>query len=184
MLRMKLPLKKQQKKCNQFMQFNSVNDLNESGSKSLLTNVLELNQNCGIIEKNSNFCNLNKIKSKILNDQLTNHSHSNNNNNNNQSNNLCLKCCLSHPKTEPYFVNDFPSLKRNLNQILKEIRAITIKLKKNEDDEEKALTWKFAAMVIDRLCMILFAIATFLSTALILLTSKNFFTPSDPSEKF
>jgi hypothetical protein len=196
MLRMKFPLKdikKQSKKSNPLSQGNSLNDINELSSKSLLANVLDINDNFGVISnKNSHFNRINKSKSKILNDQLTNYSHQNHNNY--HSNNVsCLKrenSSLSQTTfdNDPYLSNttktDVTSLKRNLNLILKELRVITNKIKDDEEDEEKALTWKFAAMVIDRLCMIFFAIATFTSTALILLTSKNFFEPSDPSDKF
>ena len=72
-------------------------------------------------------------------------------------------------------------LSKDLNFILQELRCITQKIKKDEYEEEKSLDWKFAAMVIDRLCMVLFYLATFISTCLILLTSKNFFKSSDLS---
>jgi hypothetical protein len=196
MLRMEFPLKdikKKSKKSNPLSQGNSLNDINELSSKSLLANVLDINDNFGVItNKNSHFNRINKSKSKILNDQLTNYSHQNHNSfhGNNVS---CLKrenSSLSQSTfdNDPYSGNsaktDVTSLKRNLNLIIKELRVITSKIKDDEEDEEKALTWKFAAMVIDRLCMVIFAAATFLSTALILLTSKNFFKPSDPSDKF
>ena len=64
---------------------------------------------------------------------------------------------------------------QNLRMILKEIQTITRKIKGDEEDEEMSLDWKFAAMVIDRLCLIFFSMATFFSTAVILLTAKNFF---------
>ena len=72
-------------------------------------------------------------------------------------------------------------LSKDLKFILKELRCITQKIKKDEYEEEKSLDWKFAAMVIDRLCMVLFYFATLISTCLILLTSKNFFKSSDLS---
>lgn len=75
-------------------------------------------------------------------------------------------------------------LRKCLSSILKELRMITAKLKEDEDDEGKALDWKFAAMVIDRLCMVVFAVATLLSAILILFTSKNIFKPSDPSQYY
>ena len=67
-----------------------------------------------------------------------------------------------------------------MKSILKELRCITNKIKRDEYEEEKSLDWKFAAMVIDRLCMILFYLATFITTCLILLTSKSFYKKSDP----
>ena len=71
--------------------------------------------------------------------------------------------------------NEIYSLRRNLNLILKELRVITNKLREDEEDEEKSLNWKFAANVIDRLCMVFFAMATCFSFIIILLTSENFF---------
>ena len=61
---------------------------------------------------------------------------------------------------------------------------ITKKLKDDKQDETRGFTWKFAAMVIDRLCMIIFAIATIISTLAILLSSKNFFKDSIPDPRF
>jgi hypothetical protein len=79
--------------------------------------------------------------------------------------------------------SELNGLRKHLHLILKEIRFINSRLKREEGDEESSLKWKFAAMVIDRLCMILFIIATVLSNALIL-SSKNFFKSSNPSENF
>jgi hypothetical protein len=80
--------------------------------------------------------------------------------------------------------NDINSVKRNLNGILREIKQITQKIKDDEEDENKELSWKFAAMVIDRLCLIIFSLCTLFSTVSILMTSKNFFVPSDPDPIF
>lgn len=62
-----------------------------------------------------------------------------------------------------------------LSQILRELQVITRKIKIDQEEEDKSLDWKFAAMVIDRLCMVFFSFATLISTAGILLTAKNFF---------
>jgi hypothetical protein len=43
-------------------------------------------------------------------------------------------------------------LKCNLECILREMKVVTMKLIENEDEEDKSLEWKFAAMVVDRLC--------------------------------
>lgn len=74
------------------------------------------------------------------------------------------------------FDDDELSIKSNfLNQILKELQIITKKMKIDQEEEDRGLDWKFAAMVIDRLCLVIFTLATFISTAGILLTAKNFF---------
>lgn len=83
-----------------------------------------------------------------------------------------------------FYMSKNEMMRKCMQSILKELRAITEKLREDEDDEEKGLEWKFAAMVIDRLCMIVFAVATLLSAILILFTSKNIFKPSDPSPTF
>ena len=76
--------------------------------------------------------------------------------------------------------NETSILSNHMKNIVKELRCITHKIKKDEYEEEKSLDWKFAAMVIDRLCMILFYFATFVTTCLILLTSKVFYKNKDP----
>lgn len=60
--------------------------------------------------------------------------------------------------------SEINSLKEWLDKILKEIEVLTNKVRQDVDEDHRRLNWKFAAMVIDRLCMILFAIATFTST--------------------
>ena len=76
------------------------------------------------------------------------------------------------------------TLKGSLDAILKELRNMTQKLRDDEEEEEQSLNWKFAAMVIDRLCMYFFAVATFFSTALILFTSPNLYKSSNPDPIF
>ena len=83
-----------------------------------------------------------------------------------------------------FYMSKNEMMRKCLSSILKELRSITQKLREEEDEEENGLEWKFAAMVIDRLCMIVFAVATLLSAILILFTSKNIFKPSDPSPTF
>ena len=133
-------------------------DLNEASSKSLLANVLDLNDD--YFNKSSS-----KFKSRVLNEQLMSGLSTNRSTLNRQSSAL----------SDHFDEADPNPIKRNLAQILKELKALTRKIKDDEDDEEKELYWKFAAMVMDRLCMLFFAAATFFSTTLILLTSKNFF---------
>ena len=65
-------------------------------------------------------------------------------------------------------------MNHNLNMILKEVQVLTKRLIENDIDEEQAMDWKFTAMVIDRLCFIIFLAATLISTSLILFTAKNF----------
>jgi hypothetical protein len=80
--------------------------------------------------------------------------------------------------------SDVITLKNSLHLILKELCIVTNKVKENENYEDIELMWKFAAMVIDRLCMVVFSILTIMSTASILFTSTNFFSNSDPDPKY
>ena len=60
------------------------------------------------------------------------------------------------------------SLKRELGLILKEIKLITEKIKDDEESSSVEGDWKFAAMVLDRLCLILFTVFTMLATVAVL----------------
>lgn len=71
--------------------------------------------------------------------------------------------------------SELNAYKKIIGSILKELSKLTQKIKDDDDDEAKELNWKFAAMVIDRLCMIFFIVSTFGCTVGILLTSPNFF---------
>lgn len=71
--------------------------------------------------------------------------------------------------------SDMLSLKVELSSILKEIRSITRKMASDDEEAEMALEWKFAAMVLDKLCLYLFLILTVGSTVGLLFTNPNFF---------
>ena len=107
----------------------------------------------------------------------TNNNHNNNHNEPSSGNNSNNNCNSNSKK-------DSVVLKRNLCMILRELRLLTKKLREDEEDESKGKRWKFAAMVIDRLCMIIFSIANLTSTFAILLTAKNVFKDSNPDPKF
>jgi hypothetical protein len=62
---------------------------------------------------------------------------------------------------------------RELSLILKEIKVITDKIR---DDEESATVegdWKFAAMVLDRLCLITFTLFTIVATLAVLAAAPH-----------
>ncbi|XP_068211467.1 neuronal acetylcholine receptor subunit alpha-7-like isoform X6 [Palaemon carinicauda] len=69
------------------------------------------------------------------------------------------------------------SCTRELNLILKEIRVITDKMRKDDDEEEVANDWKFAAMVVDRLCLIVFTLFTVTATIAVLLSAPHIIVP-------
>ncbi|XP_054711409.1 acetylcholine receptor subunit alpha-type acr-16-like [Uloborus diversus] len=53
-----------------------------------------------------------------------------------------------------------------LQAILRELKFITAKFKKDDEDAEVVSDWQFAAMVVDRICLINFTIFTVASTVL------------------
>lgn len=62
---------------------------------------------------------------------------------------------------------------RELSLILKELRVITDKLRKDEEDEEVTNDWKFAAMVIDRMCLYIFTFFTVAATIAVLMSAPH-----------
>ena len=167
---------------------NSASDLNDLSSKSLLANVLDINDEFGVVSGKKN-----SILNRNLNTRLKQQNSNSSNNNAYLTNNQVIlkrdNSNLSGSGADNLYETmnnkqDINSVRKNLGSILKEIRLITQKLKDDEEDETKSLNWKFAAMVIDRLCLVFFSIATVLSTILILFTSKNIFKPSDPHKIF
>jgi nicotinic acetylcholine receptor len=62
---------------------------------------------------------------------------------------------------------------RELSLILKEIRFITDRMRKNEEDLEVTSDWKFAAMVLDRICLIIFTLFTVVATVVVLLSAPH-----------
>ncbi|KAH8377999.1 hypothetical protein KR093_008455 [Drosophila rubida] len=65
------------------------------------------------------------------------------------------------------------STEYELGLILKEIRFITDQLRKDDEDNDIANDWKFAAMVVDRLCLIIFTMFTILATIAVLLSAPH-----------
>ncbi|CAF1179300.1 unnamed protein product, partial [Didymodactylos carnosus] len=66
-------------------------------------------------------------------------------------------------------------LKNELKTISHELYYVSNNIREEKDEEEVSLDWKFSAMVIDRLCLILFTALTVIFSSLILLTAPNFF---------
>jgi len=62
---------------------------------------------------------------------------------------------------------------RELSLILKEIKVITDKIRDDEESGAAEADWKFAAMVIDRLCLIVFSIFTAAATVGVLLAAPH-----------
>ncbi|XP_059080778.1 neuronal acetylcholine receptor subunit alpha-7-like isoform X6 [Tigriopus californicus] len=71
-------------------------------------------------------------------------------------------------------LNSFPpGVHRELSLILKELRVITDKIRDDEDTAAIENDWKFAAMVLDRLCLIIFTFFTIAATIAVLLSAPH-----------
>jgi hypothetical protein len=171
--------------------FNSTkfDSLNEKSSRSLLVNVLDIDDSFGVIHHRTkslspNSSSINKpphssTPSPIF--SIKNKSNDNKqllaqmNMNRTLKSNGSKKSIANNNPSKQVYHSDLHGLKRSLHSVLKEVRYMTDRIKDSKEDEELQLSWKFAAMVIDRFCMIMFSICTLISTATILLSSKNFF---------
>jgi len=65
------------------------------------------------------------------------------------------------------------SSNRELQCILKELKFITNRMKVHDEEEEIIGDWKFAAMVIDRFCLITFTAFTVITTITVLLSAPH-----------
>nr|XP_019968500.1 PREDICTED: CHRNA7-FAM7A fusion protein-like [Paralichthys olivaceus] len=65
-------------------------------------------------------------------------------------------------------------LEAELKQILEEVRFIAGRFRGQDEDETVCSEWKFAAEVIDRLCLVAFSLFTILCTIGILMSAPNF----------
>jgi len=64
-------------------------------------------------------------------------------------------------------------LQRELGLILKEIKIITDKVKEDEEASDVAADWKFAAMVLDRMCLFFFTTFTCVATCSVLAVAPH-----------
>lgn len=62
---------------------------------------------------------------------------------------------------------------RELTLILKELQTITAKIRRDDTASEITNDWKFAAMVVDRLCLIIFTLFTVIATIAVLLSAPH-----------
>ena len=66
-------------------------------------------------------------------------------------------------------------LHRELCLILKEIKVITDKIRDDEESSAVESDWKFAAMVLDRLCLVVYTLFTIIATVAMLATAPHVF---------
>lgn len=60
-----------------------------------------------------------------------------------------------------------------LTDVLSEVKYLTARLNRDIQTQQACSDWKFAAMVIDRLCLWIFSICTAVSTGVILLSAPH-----------
>lgn len=77
------------------------------------------------------------------------------------------------PATPAHAHSCAASANRELQCILKELKFITNRMKIRDEEEEIIMDWKFAAMVIDRFCLITFTAFTIITTIAVLLSAPH-----------
>ena len=61
----------------------------------------------------------------------------------------------------------------DLQAITRELRFITSRMKKREEESDMIADWKFAAMVVDRICLIIFTLFTIIATLAVLYSAPH-----------
>ena len=77
------------------------------------------------------------------------------------------------PPSEENFSTFPPGIHRELSLILKEVKVITDKIRDDEESTAVENDWKFAAMVLDRLCLITFTLFTIIATFAVLAAAPH-----------
>lgn len=179
LLRIKRPGKpSQMTRKKSFVKTNKMRDLElrERSSKSLLANVLDLDDDfrAGATANNtSNHHNSNfsrhgsSIHRHNDSEYMGSHDYRMAGHNNDfRSNNA--------PPSYGLVANSDPSEENTaLKQILKELRFLSAKKREEDEFQEVCNDWKYAAIVIDRLCLWMFTIFTIVSTFAILFSAPN-----------
>ncbi|XP_056645352.1 neuronal acetylcholine receptor subunit alpha-7 isoform X2 [Diorhabda sublineata] len=81
---------------------------------------------------------------------------------------------IRHPTTiEDTNISGSGSFQRDLQHILRELQFITNRMKKADEEAEVISDWKFAAMVVDRFCLIIFTMFTIIATVAVLLSAPH-----------
>nr|ASO96849.1 nicotinic acetylcholine receptor subunit alpha 6 [Rhyzopertha dominica] len=80
---------------------------------------------------------------------------------------------MRHPTTIEEAAMPSSGSQRDLQQILRELQFITNRMKKADEEAEVISDWKFAAMVVDRFCLIIFTMFTIIATVAVLLSAPH-----------
>ncbi|CAF3600208.1 unnamed protein product [Rotaria sordida] len=119
----------------------------ENSSKSLLANIMN-------IDKQTYQKSNNQLLIPIMN-------HVENSSHNHDTNDVLI----------PYDMNIYRS---DLRMIMYELKFLSDYIRKEEEDDDISQDWKFSAMVIDRLCLVLFSIMTTIFSYVTLFSAPNF----------
>ncbi|XP_055852189.1 neuronal acetylcholine receptor subunit alpha-7 isoform X6 [Episyrphus balteatus] len=80
---------------------------------------------------------------------------------------------FGRPTTVEEHHNSIGCNHKDLHLILKELQFITARMRKADDEAELISDWKFAAMVVDRFCLIVFTLFTIVATVTVLLSAPH-----------
>jgi nicotinic acetylcholine receptor len=80
-----------------------------------------------------------------------------------------------HDPNDVLLPRDMRVFRSEMRTIISELRFLTDHVKKEEREDDVSQDWKFSAMVIDRLCLVLFSIMTTIFSYITLFSSPNFF---------
>ena len=84
-------------------------------------------------------------------------------------------CTSNSDMKEPLQPCDMSYLRSTIHSILSELKFMADYIRREEEEDDISQDWKFSAMVIDRLCLISFAIMTTIFTYVTLFSAPNFF---------
>jgi hypothetical protein len=80
-----------------------------------------------------------------------------------------------HDQNEVLLPRDMRVFRNEMRTIISELRSLTDHVKKEEGEDDTSQDWKFSAMVIDRLCLVVFTVMTSIFSYVTLLSAPNFF---------
>ncbi|KAF2899691.1 hypothetical protein ILUMI_06484 [Ignelater luminosus] len=80
---------------------------------------------------------------------------------------------MRHPTTIEEAAMPSSGTQRDLQLILRELQFITARMRKADEEAEVISDWKFAAMVVDRFCLIIFTMFTIIATVAVLLSAPH-----------
>lgn len=93
-----------------------------------------------------------------------------------RTNNQLLIPIMNHVKNSPSNDEcDMNLYRSDIRMIMSELKFVTDYVRKEEEEDDISQDWKFSAMVIDRLCLVLFTILTTIFSYITLFSAPNFF---------